>query len=331
MTTLDISTPTDAIALFQASLDESFENFDFDEITIGEWANPQIHIPAGDSDVTAPFLEAFLATQHSIYVIVAEIKYGHPDVRKLTQEDLSQFQVRFRITGGSSNIIESVGETLKTIAKECVGKLSANQIVALISGGAILLSGTYGFSAYLEHRKEVRIAELKSEERKQELANSRYAQHDQVEATKFVAEKMAEQGGAIARIAEESTKTNAALLRAISQTSDTTVNGVRVTKVEAETLRQTKRRRSEETVIERLVKVVEINTTDRFRTTVELSGIGRDAVKVTFADRLIEDRDLAKLHRSLKERKSVRVKLEIRRVGDEIKSAEILRVTTPRN
>lgn len=330
MTVLNISTPEAAAQQFRDALNNKFQDAIFTDVEIGDWVNPEIHLPCGNSDITAPFMEAFLEMQHAIYVIAAEIIHGSPDVRRLTAEESERLQIRFKVTPGSSNFAEPLGEALKTLIMESVGKLSAKQIVMMATGGAILMSGLYGFATHSEHRKEVRLAEIKSEERRAEIENSRFAHQEMVDLTKFVAEKMAQQGGAPATVVDESTKTNAALLRAIALTGDATVNGVHVTKAEADALRHNKRRSSDESIIERLVTVVEINTTDKKRTTVELRGIGKENVKVTFADRMIEDRDLNKLHRSLRDRKPVRVKLEVRRVGDEIRSAEILRVVTPR-
>jgi hypothetical protein len=330
LATLDISTPEIAYALFRNSTLRDGALVDFDEIKIGDWVNPRIYLTVGDAELTAPFMEAFLSTQNALYRIVAQVRHNSSDIRKLSPEELETYRLRVKVTSGSTNVFEAVGDALVEIAKGAVDKLTPNQIIALIAGGAILLSGGYGFSAYLEHRVEIRREELKADVRIKELESANFATREQAETTRHVADQMAKMGGAFAQAVESSNEANAALLRAATTVPETTVNGVHITKSEAELLSRNRRRSSDEKIMEKEVRVIDINTSDNHMTTVVIDGYGDTPLRVSFADRMVQERDLNKLHASLKNRVPVRIKLNVKRVGGEIRSAEILRVVTPR-
>ncbi len=324
VTTLRLDSEESALEYFLRAASGEMDNLSIDLIEIGDWVNPTVHIPAGDSDITAPFMQAFIATQDALYRVVAELKYGSPDVRRLTEDDKLDFRIRVRVTEGSSNLLGGIAEAIERIGTTAVDKLSARQVVTLIAGSALLFGGGAIFSDYLEHRKEVRVAELQSEERIKAIEALQFANEQQALTARAVVDAMKGEGGVHETAVKASEDANDALLKAASTEPQTVINGHHLTAAEARELRGSSRRRTTSQYVTRQLRVTRIDTTDLADTKVIVEEMdSEESYSLTFADRLIQDRDIGKLYVSLRNRTPIWLKLELHQVGDETRSAEI--------
>jgi hypothetical protein len=324
MVALVVGTAESAFDLFKAAISGELDTSNIDGIEFGDWVNPRIHLPTGHSEITPPFMEAFVTSQTAIYRLVAEIKYGDGDVRHLTPDDLEAFQVKVQVTDGSSNFKEEIGKALENIGMKAVDKLSPNQIIGIVLGLALLTSGTMGFSTYLEHRKSVRVEELHSVERQQAMSTLQFANKEQADTARAVIDILKQQGGVSARAVQTAADSNAAKLKAATTVPEVEVSGIHLTQGEAKELRATARRRSNRMIVEREMRVIQINTSEEARTTVAVEEVGTgNQYRVTFGDLLIEDRDLEKLFESLRNRDNIWLRLDVKEVGGEIRTVEI--------
>lgn len=330
MVALVIDSPEKGFEFFVAAMNGTIDLSNIDDIELGDWVNPQIRVPQGQSEITAPFMEAFLTSQTALYRLVAELKYGDGDVRHLTPDDLDAFQIKVQVTAGSSNYKEELAKTLGQIGLKAVESLSPNQKVSLIVGLALLLSGSYGVPAYLEHRKTVRLAELQSTERQQYVSALQFASASQAQTVQAVVGLLQNQGGVSARAVQTAADVNAAKLKAATSVPEVEINGTHITQGEAKELRANTRRRSTRLIVEREMRVIEINTSAETNTIVAVEEVGTGKqYRVSFADLLIQDRDLQKLFESLQKRENIWLRLDVKEVGSEIKSVEILGVVEP--
>ncbi|ATC32508.1 hypothetical protein CA606_09190 [Caulobacter vibrioides] len=330
MAVVEILSLEQAFKVFAQATAGEFDEVEIEGIVAGDWANPDVHIDVGHSEIAAPFMEAFVTSQDAIYKLVAAIKYGAADIRHLTNEDQEAFLVQVRVSEGSSQYLERIGEVLERLGLEAVGKLTPGQIVALVAGGLILWSGVAGWTQYLDTRKEVRLAEISSEERKASIAALDFANRQQAETTRLVIATMRETGGPLEQVVESADEAHGALLKAASTVPNTTVNGVSISRDEARELRKSARRVAIQQIVEREMKVIDINTSDPAHTSVVVEGVGdRTQYKLQFRDRMIQERDQASLFQSLRERRSIWLRLEVKAVGTDVRSVEILGVVQP--
>lgn len=330
MVALVVRSPEEAFQLFQAVMSDEFDTSTIDSIEFGDWVNPKIRLPQGHSDITPPFMEAFIASQTALYRIAAELKYGDGDTRHLSQEDLDTFQIRVQVSEGSSNFVEEISKVLENIGTKAVDKLSPKHIVGIVLGVSLLISGNVGFSAYLNYRKEVRVQELQAGERQDAVKALKFATEKEADIANKVIDVLSKQGGAGARAVDAAADSNAAKLKAATTVPEVEVNGLHLSQSEAKELRATTRRRSTRLIVEREMRVIQINTSDEARTSVAVEEVGTGKqYRVIFGDLLIEERDLEKLYESLKNRESVWLRLDVKEVGGETRSIEILAVVTP--
>lgn len=324
LTTVRIDSEESALDFFWRAIDGELDNAKLDGFEIGDWVNPTVLIPSGDSDITPPFMAAFIETQDALFRIVAEIKYGSPDIRRLTEEDKLVFRMRVRVSEGSSNLLGGISEAIERIGTSAVDKLSSKQVVALVAGSALLFGGGTMFSAWLEYKKDVRIEELQSAERIKTIEALQFATKAQADTARGVIDAMKQMGGVHSTAVDVSEDASEALLKAASSEEETVVNGHHLTATETRELRGTTRRRANSRIETRQVRVTRIDTSNPADTRVVVEELANDdTYSLSFADRLIQDRDLGKLYASLRARTPIWLKLEIHRVGDETRSAEI--------
>lgn len=297
------------------------------EIHLGEWVNSHVHLELGlHSEITAPYMEAFLNTQNSVYRLVALIKYGAADIRHLTQDDLEEFQVKVKVAEGSSDMVGKVSDAVSKMAELAVDKMTPEQLMITLLGFGVLISTTVGFKAYLNYKQKKRVAELRNEERKAELEAMQYATHEQAETARIAIEAMSKVGDIGTRAVSAAASVNAGMLKAASQTLESDIDGTHLHRVEARDLRTSARRPVTKMIVEREMRVVDINTSDPIQTTVIVEDGDGDQHRLVFADRLVEERDVQKLHESLRTRAPVWLRLDVKDVGGELRINEILRV-----
>lgn len=327
MVALVVGSAEKAFELFQAVMNDELDVSSIDGIEFGDWVNPKIRLPQGHSDITPPFMEAFIASQAAIYRIAAELKYGDGDTRHLSQEDLETFQIKVHVSEGSSKFVEEISKSLENIGMKAVDKLSPKHIIGIVLGVALLVSGEVGFSSYLNYRKEIRVQELQVGERQEAVKALEFASKRETDITHEVIGLLKKEGGASARAVDAAADSNAAKLKAATTVPEVEVNGVHISQSEAKELRSTTRRRATRLIVEREMRVIQINTSDDARTSVAVEEVGTGKqYRVVFGDLLIEDRDLAKLYESLRSRESLWLRLDVKEVGGEARSIEILAV-----
>jgi hypothetical protein len=330
MSSIAINTLDDALNLFQRV--RSGENFEaFENISIGTWVNTEVKLEMGlHSEITPPFMEAFLETQNAIYRLAALVKYGAADIRHLTQGDLDTFQILVKVEDGSSEILGKIGESIGKIGEAAVDKLSPRQIILLVCVLGILVAGPVGFNTYLEHRKTVRVAELAHQEKIKTLESAEFANKNTVDLAKEVIAFAKSEGGASAKAVETAGTVNAALLRAAAETPQSIIAGNHLTRSEAKELKASARRQVNRMIVEREMRVVDINTSDPAQTTIIVEDAdGTAQHRLVFADRLIQERDIEKLFMSLRSRETIWLRMDVKEVGGEVRVVDIRGVVSP--
>lgn len=327
--TIKITSIEDYINFNPLNHEEGTE-FDFDIEFEGEDTSDfELNLPEGyHSEVPAQFITAFHRKQQNIYRIVALIKNDSWDARTLTQEQLDLYEYRLEVRKGSSELEDNAKEILTALLKEAVTKMTPDQIFYIL-GGAILLFGTvWGFKAYLNYRKEIRLEEISSDDKSRALDSIDLGQENTAEAYKKVIDVLERQGPEGRKIAHAADDTNAQMLRAAGLTNAVEIGGIHLSRDEARELRTSSRRKSYTRTVTQDMRVISVNTTDQTYTTVALENpITEDQIKVTFADTMIEGNRVRLVYKALETRSTASFKLRMKLVEEEVQQVEILDVS----
>lgn len=168
--------------------------------------------------------------------------------------------------------------------------MSGTQIVIAILGLGLLAGGTYGTTGFLEGRKEVRLEEIRSEERRAAVEAMQFANAEQVKIFKEVLETMKAQNEASNRAAEVALRTQEHLLAAAARTPETIIEGQHLSRDEAKELRSSPRRASYKVIVVQEMRVVDVNTSDPSHTTVIVENLETLAQhRITFRDAFIAE------------------------------------------
>ncbi|MDR4305449.1 hypothetical protein IHQ68_02275 [Chelatococcus sambhunathii] len=295
---------------------------------LGNWVSTQVKIE-GDrhSEINGAFLDAYTRINNELLRFYALAKYDSADIRLLKQEDLEKFEFRVKVEDGSTELSDNLKELLEKIGAELVNKLTGKQLVIVVLGLGLLTSSYFGGGSFLEYRKEVRLAEVSSEERRAALDAMEFASKRQAELTKEVIEVMKTQGEIANRALVVASGVNENLLRAATKTDNVVLSGNHLTKDESKELMGSPRRTSQSKIIEQNMKVVDVNTSDPASTSVVIEDANTQAqYKVSFADRLIDTKSRGVLFEALEGRSLAWFRLKVKQVEDEIVSVEILDV-----
>jgi hypothetical protein len=330
MAALAFQTAEAAIAEFKRSSEaDEVDLLDLlDGIEFGDWVNIDVKVKDGlHSEITAPFLEAFLEAQHSVYQLAALLKYGDADTRHLSDEDREEFLIKVRVNEGSAEYWGDLGKSITAALPIALAKMTPKQALAMVLGLALIGSGTWGWHAYLETTKEIKIEEIKGQERKQELSAQSYAMHEQAELFKDISGKMAAGNELTIRALNTALATQNALLKAAGKMEHTEIGGQSLTKYEARGLRTSTRRQAVSRFVEEEVRVVDVNTSDPHNTVVVLEDAARkDQFRVSFLDAFVQEAEIDKLFAAARKRETVWVKLFTKEVEGEVRSVQIMNV-----
>jgi len=303
-------------------------NPDFENIDFGDWASIKVYIPEPNinSAMTPPFMEAFLTLQKQVYQLAALVEYGVADVGQLNENDRRDLQINVTVTGGSSNYDASLQKQLLSLLRSMVRKMSGKQAAIVVVCVAALAGGAWSWSAWLDHTKEVKVEELKSKDHLAALQSLNFASAEQSKQFHEVMDILKGQGEVGKRAVEALEQTNQALLKAATSNNKSSINGVEITRVEAELLRTPVRKRIEPTIVLRTMQVVAINTSDMSELQVVLMEPDtKNQHRIKFKDDIFAGAERHKLFEALENRKAIWVELAVKDVDGEMRVVQILR------
>ncbi|MCA6109589.1 hypothetical protein [Bradyrhizobium cenepequi] len=305
---------------------------DLESLDLGDW--PQVHVyiphPEVSSSITPPFMEAFLELQRQIYQLAAQAAAGVADTGQLSEGVKAELQISVLVTDGSSNLTAKLEKILPGLLKQMIGKLNGKQAAIVLVSVAALVGGNWGFNAWLEQQKTIKIEELKSKDHVEALKALSISSSGQLEALKKITEVLAKQGEIGNRALEAIAATNDALLKAASKTSESSINDTHLTRQEAELLRTSPRKKAELRVATQRMRVLDVNTSDPHELSVLISTPDKkQQYRIKFEDTLFSEPSRKAIFEALDSRESIWMELAFREIDGDVKSVQLLRTTVP--
>lgn len=172
--------------LTECDLEQS--NFAFPPARFENWPVLHFNVKGGDkyhSTVTSYLIDGLKDFTDEIFRAICVVKYGKPDLRRLTEKDREQFDIVIKIAEGSSDGEGSAADIANSFFTNMNDTLKSmngwKQLVAFIAyvgvlGGTVSFLGYQYFQTQAEETKaQVAIAEKLSDNAKETMANQAQA------------------------------------------------------------------------------------------------------------------------------------------------------------
>lgn len=271
-------------------------------------------------------MEAFLELQRNVYQMVALAKYGNADIRHLSSADREEFELQVVVRPGSSDQSVDLTDVISKLGTEIIGHMDARDIVIVMLGAGLLWAGTAAWRAYLNARKEVRLAEVASEDKRRHLEAMEFASQQETERMKALVSVMGETYVG-SRVLVASDNIHDGLLKAAASAPAASILSQEVTTRDAQELRASPRRRATLRIIEQEMKVVDVNTANPMLMSVVLSDpVTDEQMSTSFGDAILSDNGRKALFMALENRTAVWVRMKVKDLEGEIQPVEILSV-----
>lgn len=254
-------------------------------------------------------------------------KYGVPDARKLTKEELDALEIEVTVEQGSSIVEINIDVFLTKPTRELVGKMNATEIMFTVLGAAVIWGGVTVFKRFLDNRKDTRLAEIAKDGDKEHLRTMQIMSEQETKRLQVISEMVAEKP-LLDNMDRMSYDAKTQMVKSFVRSDSAQIDGVTIDSEMAKELVTNARRRSSEMRIDGVYRIEEVNNTDPESFKVKVRRVDTDqrltcVVQDVFLD---ESGNKEALQRAEWERKPVHLSINAKHVDGEIKSAVILYV-----
>ncbi|MBN3057967.1 hypothetical protein [Pectobacterium brasiliense] len=259
------------------------------------------------STITPTVMKAFLELQAGIYRSYATACYGSPNATKLTREEREMLEMVVEVEPGSSKFNVDFGEILQNAVDGVVGKLESKHILIALLSFSVLYFGDSAYKNYLENRKDVRQAEIKSDEQRELLKHLTFTSKQETERALIIATAAA-QNSRVHTISELSKDTKAEVLKRASSADKIELQGIQLTGYEAEELSKNARQQAIEIRLDGNYRILNVDSSDPSEFKVKVRSLENgDEFVATVQDLTVDMSHKLALQRGEWDRKSVRL------------------------
>lgn len=300
-----------------------------DSLSFNGWPNLTIRLTGEkfNRSLTPSVMKGFVEMQSQINKSYALAKYGVPDVRRLTKEELDALEIEVTVEQGSSIVEINIDGFLTKLTQELVGKMNATEIMFTVLGAAVIWGGVTVFKRFLDNRKDTRLAEIAKDGEKEHLRTMQIMSEQETKRLRVISEMVAEKP-LLDNMDRMSYDAKTQMVKSFVRSDSAQIDGVTIDSEMAKELVTNARRRSSEMRIDGVYRIEEVNNTDPESFKVKVRRIDTDqrltcVVQDIFLD---ESGNKEALQRAEWERKPVRLSINAKHVDGDIKSAVILYV-----
>lgn len=305
-----------------------------DSLSFNGWPNLTIRLTGEkfNRSLTPSVMKGFVEMQTQINKSYALAKYGVPDVRKLTKEELDALEIEVTVEQGSSIVEINIDGFLTKLTQELVGKMNATEIMFTVLGAAVIWGGVTVFKRFLDNRKDTRLAEIAKDGDKEHLRTMQIMSEQETKRLQVISEMVSEKP-LLDNMDRMSYDAKTQMVKSFVRSDSAQIDGVTIDSEMAKELVTNARRRSSEMRIDGVYRIEEVNNTDPECFKVKVRRVDTDqrltcVVQDIFLD---ESGNKEALQRAEWERKPVHLSINAKHVDGDIKSAVILYVRDVEN
>ncbi len=292
------------------------------------WPKMTIYVKSGDASISSEMMESLLAYQDMIYRSASLIIREKDDLRSQTLAEREKFEIRVRVTEGSTKGEVDLTAILQEVARESIGKMSSTEIlIAILAAGLYWTSSTM-YKTYMNNKLEEKKLESKDKERAAIRDQQIEMSKQETERAKLLS-ATAQKSAIIAQIDDLSEDAAIELFDIAATEGDTTVAGVEATTRRAEIMGKRKRRSStsENIQAEFLVTKADGTPEDGFKAQLQFKDDEGRVFTATLANLLIASDDAENaIRNAFWEKKSIELVINAKMFDDKISEAEVVAI-----
>lgn len=334
-----IRSEEDAYALLEKILNETV-SLDGVQLRLEGWPKLSIYL-TGDKfhqTLTPSVMKGFIDLQAGIYKSYALAIHQNPDTRCLTKEERDDLEIEVKVGDGSTDIEIDLTDVLLGLINKMAG-MDPVYVTTMVLGIGTLIAGSSALRHYLNHRKEVRTAELDqqtnkemAEVQKETLKALQFSSAQETERARIIS-GLAQRHPMLAEIRDAAHDIKTSMIKSTSQASTIKVDGIELTGDIAHELTVNARRASEVVRLDGRYRVVRVDSDNLEELKVRVRNVtSGDVFEATVQDLSLSHSNREALEQALFDRTEVDLEVNAKSLNGEIKNAIILdaKATTPR-
>lgn len=323
---LEISSEAELFDLIRRINENDPDLMDFDgQIRFGDWAKVVVIMrgPQFSGTITPTVMKAFLDLQKGINRSYSLVTYGQ--VQRLSKEERDALEIKVEVGQGSSTFSINFQSVLEIAAKHMVDKMTGTQLLV----GVIFLGATWATQSvlkrHLNNRKEIRLAELRSEEERARIEGMVAMKKEEKEHAKIYAELLA-RNTAYRAVDEEVQASTEAMVKALSSADSGSIGDVSIDQDQAATLSSNARERSDEVRLDGVYRVTTVSSKDPTEFKIEVFNTDtRENFRAVVQETSMNRSNRSVLEQAIFERKPVRLEINANNRRGQIVDAVVMR------
>jgi hypothetical protein len=331
--------------LLSGQLDPEKTQFDLSHT---EWAAVEFKFEGEPYKATIPTstMKGIVEFQDALHRSAALTLRDVARKRNLSSDELSDFELVFKVEDGSSDLKAAAAELVKRLGEKFLNGMSDKQsklcalslIFLFVTGGGAYLYKDYALEsqkAEAEARKDAEhnttVRQISSDGLERDRLATERERTLAAERDRLISE-LVKQSGKVEQIVRESEGGYDAVVRNSGRADYVILQGIPLTKEDLAEIKRRTRRTAEKTVLkDEAFKIEGVDPTDPKVYVVRLRRLKTDEIIVAQLDDAVTmERFKAVIQRGEWSRSPIVATVSVRRIGDEIKEAKILKAHTPR-
>ncbi|MNZ24532.1 hypothetical protein D3C78_416800 [compost metagenome] len=257
---LAIKNEADAFAVIKSFLEgEPLKG----EIHLEGWPTLRVRL-VGDkfeASITPSVMKSFLELQNLVYKSYALAQYGTEDTRKLSKEERDELEIEVKVEEGSSIFEVDFQEVLIKFAEKAGENMTPEMTAITILGLGVLWVGKTSYTSYLNHRKDMRLSEAKTEEQR-DMLTAIQEQSKQETARLETLTKLLVRQPALEQIGRQTYDARTEMLRGFATADEATVDGVTISGDVAQELITNARRKAAEKRLDGYYRILRVDSSN---------------------------------------------------------------------
>ncbi|MDC7825294.1 hypothetical protein PQS90_09040 [Pseudomonas sp. BLCC-B13] len=279
-----------------------------------------------DSTITPTVMKSFIELQNLVYQSYALAQYGTDDTRKLSKAEREELEIEVKVEEGSSIFEVDFQEVLMKFAEKAAEQMTPEMIAVTVLGLGVLWAGKTSYAAYLDHRKEVRLAEVNTEAQRAVLDGIEKLSKQETERMRVI-NQMVIKNPTLEAVSRQAYDTRTEMLRGFASADTAEVGGREIPADVASELITNARRKAVENRLDGYYRILRVDSSnpDEFkvkvrknRATLEFEAVVEDAFLNAEMKEVLQYAEW--------ERTTVYLNINAKLMDEKIKSAVILGV-----
>lgn len=297
---------------------------DADDVEFQGWPKLNIRLD-GDKfqgTLTPSVMKGFVELQASIYRSYALSRYGVPNAGRLTKEEREDLEIQVSVDKGSTLL----GIDFQELLLKWGDKMEPVHLAFTLVGLGVVMGSTVAFKAYLNQRRDIRMAEVKSESERMHLATMKFMSEQETKRTEVMA-RTVHRDPMLDNTSRFIDDGRGELLKGLSKADSAAIDGMDLDPDDTAQLLRNARRKASEVRLDGHYRILRNDTTDPTAFKVKVRNVHTNAeFEALVQDESLNDRYKQLLQRAEWDRSPVQLSINAKSLEDDIRNAVVIRV-----